>query len=90
MTHFGINQRSFPQSKVCALRRNGVRIAPYWCALYTVLLCGLRRIMQNKEFRLRNPEFIDKEIGVAAFPAILRSGLRKMGIQYYLRLEIQP
>lgn len=47
-------------------------------------------IWKNKEFRLSNPEFIDKEIGVAAFPAILRSGLRKMGIQYYLRLEIQP
>jgi hypothetical protein len=46
MTHFGINQRSFPQSKVCALRRNGVRIAPFRCALYTVLLCGLHRIMQ--------------------------------------------
>ena len=45
MPHFGINQRSIPQSKVCALRRNGVRIAPFYCALYTVLLCGLRRIM---------------------------------------------
>ena len=47
MPHFGINQRSFPLPKVFALRRNGVRIAPFYCALYTVLLCGLRRIMQH-------------------------------------------
>ena len=46
MPHFGINQRSFPLPKVFALRRNGVRIAPFYCALNTVLLCGLRRIMQ--------------------------------------------
>ena len=45
MPHFGINQRSFPLPKVFALRRNGVRIAPFYCALNTVLLCGLRRIM---------------------------------------------
>jgi hypothetical protein len=44
---------------------------------------------KNKEYFLINPEFIDKEIGAMAFPAIFRSGLRKMGIQYYLKLEIQ-
>ena len=44
---------------------------------------------KNKEYFLINPEFIDKEIGLMAFPAIFRSGLRKMGIQHYLRLEIQ-
>ncbi len=45
MPHFGINQRCFPLSKVCGLRRNGVRHAPYWCAPYAVLLCALRRFM---------------------------------------------
>jgi deazaflavin-dependent oxidoreductase (nitroreductase family) len=44
---------------------------------------------KNKEYSLINPELIDKEIGLMAFPAIFRSGLRKMGIQYYLRLEIK-
>ena len=44
---------------------------------------------KNKEYSLTNPEFVDKEIGVLAFPPIFQSGLRKMGIQYYLRLEIQ-
>jgi deazaflavin-dependent oxidoreductase (nitroreductase family) len=51
---------------------------------------GCSIIWKNKEFRLTHPEFIDKEIGVAAFPAIFRSGLSKMGIQDYLRLETQP
>ena len=45
---------------------------------------------KNKEYILINPEFIDKEIGVTAFPDIFRSVLRKMEIQYYLRLVIQP
>ena len=45
---------------------------------------------KNKEYILINPEFIDKEIGVTAFPDIFQSVLRKMGIQYYLRLVIQP
>ena len=45
---------------------------------------------KNKEYILINPVFIDKEIGVTAFPAIFRLVLRKMGIQYYLRLVFQP
>jgi hypothetical protein len=47
MPHFEINQRYFPHSKVCGFRRNGVRHAPFWCALYTVLLCDMHRIMQE-------------------------------------------
>jgi len=46
-------------------------------------------LWKNKEYFLIHPELIDKEIGVMAFPAIFRSGLRTMGVQYYLRLEIQ-
>lgn len=51
---------------------------------------GCSLIWKNNEYILINPEFIDKEIGVTAFPDIFRSVLRKMGIQYYLRLVIQP
>ena len=47
-------------------------------------------LWKNHEYSLFNPEFIDKEVGLLAFPALFRIGLRKMGIQYYLWLEIQP
>ncbi len=50
--------------------------------------CSIR--WKNKDYTLIHPEFIDKEVGLAAFPAIFRSGLRKMGIQYFLKLESQP
>jgi deazaflavin-dependent oxidoreductase (nitroreductase family) len=49
--------------------------------------CSIR--WKNKDYSLFHPEFIDKEIGAMAFPAFFRSGLRMMGIQDYLRLEIQ-
>ena len=45
---------------------------------------------KNKDYHLTNPELIDKEAGLLAFPSIFRSGLRLMGIQYYLKLEVQP
>ena len=45
---------------------------------------------KNKEYILIDPELIDSEIGLMAFPTIFRSVLRKMGIQIYLRLVIQP
>jgi deazaflavin-dependent oxidoreductase (nitroreductase family) len=44
---------------------------------------------KKKEYSLINPEFIEKEAGVKAFPAIFRSGLRKMDIQDYLKLDIE-
>ena len=47
MPHFWINQRYFPQPKVCGLLRNGVRHAPFKCAPYSVLLCGLLRFLQK-------------------------------------------
>ena len=50
--------------------------------------CEIR--WKNTDYQLINPEFITEEAGVMAFPAILRSALMKMGIQYYLKLEIQP
>lgn len=51
---------------------------------------GCSLYWKNKEYNLINPEFIQKEEGIMAFPAIFRSGLQKMGVQYYLKLEIQP
>jgi len=44
---------------------------------------------KNKEYLLVNPAFIEKEIGVRAFPAIAQSALKRANIQYYLKLEIQ-
>jgi deazaflavin-dependent oxidoreductase (nitroreductase family) len=49
--------------------------------------CSLR--WKNKDFQLVRPVFIDREIGLMAFPAMLRSGLRVMGIRDFLKLEIQ-
>jgi deazaflavin-dependent oxidoreductase (nitroreductase family) len=49
--------------------------------------CSLR--WKSKDFQLVHPVFIDREIGLMAFPAPFRSGLRIMGIQYFLKLEIQ-
>lgn len=44
---------------------------------------------KRKEYSLVNPELIDKEIGLLAFPAILRGALRKAGTGYFLRLDSQ-
>jgi deazaflavin-dependent oxidoreductase (nitroreductase family) len=44
---------------------------------------------KNKDYQLINPEFIDKEVGVLAFPTTIRSVLKKIGIQYYLKLDVQ-
>ena len=49
--------------------------------------CLLR--WKNKDFQLVHHVFIDREIGLMAFPALFRSGLRMMGIQDFLKLEIQ-
>ncbi len=49
--------------------------------------CSIR--WKNKDYPLVNPRFTDPEVGVAAFPSLLRPVLRKKGIQYYLRLDIQ-
>lgn len=46
-------------------------------------------IWKNKEYSLVKPEFIDKELGLLAFPVLFRTGLRKMGVEYLLRLEIR-
>ena len=50
-------------------------------------VCSLR--WKSRDYQLIHPEFIDREIGLMAFPAVFRSGLKAMGIQDFLRLEIQ-
>ena len=50
---------------------------------------GCSLYWKKKEYSLINPEFIEKETGIMAFPALFRSGLQKMDIQDYLKLEIE-
>ncbi|PWB55971.1 MAG: nitroreductase family deazaflavin-dependent oxidoreductase [Anaerolineales bacterium] len=49
--------------------------------------CSLR--WKNRDYALVHPEFVSPERSLLAFPAIFRSGLRMMGIEYFLRLRIQ-
>ncbi|MBN1669320.1 MAG: nitroreductase family deazaflavin-dependent oxidoreductase [Anaerolineales bacterium] len=44
---------------------------------------------KGRDYNLVNPEWIEPESGLMAFPAVLRSALRRAGIQYFLRLTIQ-
>jgi len=44
---------------------------------------------KKKDYQLVNPELIDKEIGLKAFPVIIRFALKIVGIEYYLKLEMQ-
>jgi deazaflavin-dependent oxidoreductase (nitroreductase family) len=46
--------------------------------------CSLK--WKNADYPLRNPEFVDRETGLEAFPAPFRAGLRAAGIEYFLRL----
>ncbi|MBN2085224.1 MAG: aminoglycoside 6-adenylyltransferase [Anaerolineales bacterium] len=48
---------------------------------------GCSLLWKNTDFPLRNPEFIDREIGLLAFPSFLRAALRAARIQYFLRLS---
>ena len=47
---------------------------------------GCTLTWKKRVYALTNPEFIDQEQALQAFPAVFRVGLRMMGIQYYLRL----
>ena len=47
--------------------------------------CSLK--WKRQEYALTNPEFIDPKLGLQAFPALIRGGLKIMGIQYYMRLS---
>jgi deazaflavin-dependent oxidoreductase (nitroreductase family) len=49
--------------------------------------CGLR--WKNEDYELVQPELIDPEAGLTAFPAVMRSGLRAAGVKDFLRLEVR-
>jgi len=42
---------------------------------------------KKKDYPLINPEFVDKDIGLLAFPVFIRSALKMAGIVYFLKLE---
>jgi len=44
---------------------------------------------KNKDYDLIHPEFVDKEIGLMAFPKFIQSALKRAEIEYFLKLEIQ-
>lgn len=48
--------------------------------------CSLK--WKNREYPLNRPEYIDRETGLAAFPAAFRGGLRLMGIRDFVRLTV--
>jgi deazaflavin-dependent oxidoreductase (nitroreductase family) len=50
---------------------------------------GCSLYWKHKDYSLVNPEFVDPEVGLTAFPEIIRKALRKNGIQYFLKLEIE-
>jgi deazaflavin-dependent oxidoreductase (nitroreductase family) len=45
---------------------------------------------KNQGYQLANPELIDQETALKAFPAFIRSALKLVGIEYYLKLDQQP
>jgi hypothetical protein len=49
---------------------------------------GCSLVWKNNVYKLNNPEFVDKEIGLGAFPLLFRSGLKIMRIEYFLKLSI--
>jgi deazaflavin-dependent oxidoreductase (nitroreductase family) len=58
----------------------------WYANVVAVCACSLR--WKNKEYHLINPVLVDKEIGLMAFPKLIRSGLRAAGIQYFLKMDV--
>lgn len=51
---------------------------------------GCRLRWKERDYALSNPQLIAAETGLRAFPAFLQFLLRRRGIQFYLKLDIQP
>jgi deazaflavin-dependent oxidoreductase (nitroreductase family) len=49
--------------------------------------CGLR--WKNRDYALTTPALVAREVGLSAFPALVRRMLKMIGIDYFLRLEVQ-
>jgi len=50
---------------------------------------GCSLYWKHREYSLVNPELVDKEVGILAFPPVLRSMLNSAGIEFFLKLEFQ-
>lgn len=50
---------------------------------------GCRLRWKERDYALFNPQLIEAETGLRAFPAFLQFLLRRRGIQFYLKLDIQ-
>jgi len=50
---------------------------------------GCSLTWKRQDYQLTNPEFIDPELALPAFPKLIRAGLRRMGMKYFLRLSIE-
>jgi len=48
---------------------------------------GCRLRWKERDYALFNPQLIEAEAGLRAFPAFLRFLLRRRGIQFYLKLD---
>jgi hypothetical protein len=49
--------------------------------------CSIR--WKNQDYQLVHPEFVTREVGLQAFPAMFRAGLNAMKICDFLKLENQ-
>lgn len=49
---------------------------------------GCELVWKEREYRLCDPRYVPPEEGLAAFPAVLRGALRRLGIGDYLMLTI--
>jgi deazaflavin-dependent oxidoreductase (nitroreductase family) len=47
--------------------------------------CELR--WKNQDISLVNPQFIGQDQGLRAFPAIMRGGIKRMGVKDFVRFE---
>jgi deazaflavin-dependent oxidoreductase (nitroreductase family) len=44
---------------------------------------------KHQDYSLRHPALIEAESGLLAFPKFLRAALRRAGVEYFLKLEVE-
>jgi deazaflavin-dependent oxidoreductase (nitroreductase family) len=45
---------------------------------------------KKQEYQVFHPHFVEKEVGLLAFPKVVQAALRTAGIEYFLMLETEP
>ncbi len=50
---------------------------------------GASLYWKKKDYPLTNPQMVDQEVGLMGFPSLFRTPLKKMGIEYFVKLDIQ-